>query len=133
MASTEEELGALRQRIDAIDNHMLQLLSERAQLAHRIGEIKHGNLYRPEREAQVLKRIAATNPGPLPETAVRTIFREVMSACLALEQPLRIAYFGPAGTFTESAAKKHFGSAPTFTPYLTIDDVFRAVESGQAD
>jgi chorismate mutase/prephenate dehydratase len=112
---------------------MLQLLSERAQLAHRIGEIKHGNLYRPEREAQVLKRIAATNPGPLPETAVRTIFREVMSACLALEQPLRIAYFGPAGTFTESAAKKHFGSAPTFTPYLTIDDVFRAVESGQAD
>jgi chorismate mutase/prephenate dehydratase len=133
MASTEEELGALRQRIDAIDNHMLQLLSERAQLAHRIGEIKHGNLYRPEREAQVLKRIAETNPGPLPETAVRTIFREVMSACLALEQPLRIAYFGPAGTFTESAAKKHFGSAPTFTPYLTIDDVFRAVESDQAD
>ncbi len=133
MASTEAELGELRQRIDALDNDMLRLLSERAQLAHRIGEIKHGNIYRPEREAQVLKRIADTNPGPLPESAVRTIFREVMSACLALEQPLRIAYFGPAGTFTESAAKKHFGSAPTFTSYLTIDDVFRAVESGQAD
>jgi chorismate mutase/prephenate dehydratase len=133
MADEQKELGALRERIDALDNDMLRLLSERAQLAHRIGEIKHGNLYRPEREAQVLKRIAETNPGPLPEGAVRTIFREVMSACLALEQPLRIAYFGPAGTFTESAAKKHFGSAPTFTPYLTIDDVFRAVESGQAD
>ena len=133
MASSEEELGKLRDGIDRIDSEMLRLLSERARLAQRVGEIKHGNIYRPEREAQVLKRIAATNPGPLPEAAVRTIFREVMSACLALEQPLRIAYFGPAGTFTESAAKKHFGSAPTFTPFLTIDDVFRAVESGQAD
>ena len=133
MASTEEELGKLRDGIDRIDGDVLRLLSERAQLAQRVGAIKHGNIYRPEREAQVLRRITATNPGPLPDTAVRTIFREVMSACLALEQPLRIAYFGPAGTFTESAAKKHFGSAPAFTPYLTIDDVFRAVESGQAD
>jgi chorismate mutase/prephenate dehydratase len=133
MASSEDELGKLRDGIDHIDNEVLRLLSERARLAQRVGTIKHGNIYRPEREAQVLKRIAETNPGPLPEAAVRTIFREVMSACLALEQPLRIAYFGPAGTFTESAAKKHFGSAPTFTPFLTIDDVFRAVESGQAD
>ncbi|MDP1605091.1 MAG: prephenate dehydratase [Rhodocyclaceae bacterium] len=133
MASTEEELGKLREGIDRIDGDVLRLLSERARLAQRVGEIKHGNIYRPEREAQVLRRITATNPGPLPEAAVRTIFREVMSACLALEQPLRIAYFGPTGTFTESAAKKHFGSAPAFTPYLTIDDVFRAVESGQAD
>jgi chorismate mutase/prephenate dehydratase len=133
-ANTEqEELAKLREGIDRIDSEMLRLLSERAQLAHRVGEIKHGNIYRPEREAQVLKRIAETNPGPLPESAVRTIFREVMSACLALEQPLKIAYFGPAGTFTESAAKKHFGSATTFSPYLTIDDVFRAVESGQVD
>lgn len=129
----QEELGKLREGIDRIDSEVLGLLSERARLAQRVGEIKHGNLYRPEREAQVLRRIAATNPGPLPENAVRAIFREVMSACLALEQPLRIAYFGPAGTFTESAAKKHFGSAPTFTPCLTIDDVFRAVEAGQAD
>jgi chorismate mutase / prephenate dehydratase len=129
----EEELGKLREGIDHLDGEVLRLLSERARLAQRVGEIKHGNIYRPEREAQVLRRIAELNPGPLPEAAVRTIFREVMSACLALEQPLRIAYFGPAGTFTESAAKKHFGSAPTFTAYLTIDDVFRAVESGQAD
>lgn len=133
MASQEEELGKLREGIDALDAQVLQLLSERAKLAQRVGEIKHGNIYRPEREAQVLRRIAELNPGPLPEAAVRTIFREVMSACLALEQPLKIAYFGPAGTFTESAAIKHFGSAPTFTPFLTIDDVFRAVEAGQAD
>lgn len=133
MADEQQELGKLRESIDRIDGEVLHLLSERAKLAQRVGEIKHGNIYRPEREAQVLRRIAATNPGPLPEAAVRTIFREVMSACLALEQPLKIAYFGPAGTFTESAAKKHFGSAPTFTPFLTIDDVFRAVESGQVD
>ena len=133
MSDEQTELGKLRDGIDRIDSDVLRLLSERAQLAHRIGEIKHGNIYRPEREAQVLRRIAEANPGPLPEGAVRTIFREVMSACLALEQPLRIAYFGPAGTFTESAAKKHFGSAPSFTPWLTIDDVFRAVESGNAD
>ena len=133
MANEQEELGKLRDGIDAIDTQVLQLLSQRAKLAQRVGEIKHGNIYRPEREAQVLRRIAETNPGPLSEAAVRTIFREVMSACLALEQPLTIAYFGPAGTFTESAAKKHFGSAPTFTPYQIIDDVFRAVESGQAD
>ncbi|MCX8017862.1 MAG: prephenate dehydratase, partial [Rhodocyclaceae bacterium] len=133
MANEAEELARLRASIDAIDDELLRLIAERARLAQRVGEIKQGNLYRPEREAQVLRRIAALNPGPLPEGAVRTIFREVMSACLALEQPLKIAYFGPAGTFTESAAKKHFGSAPTFTPFLTIDDVFRAVEAGQAD
>ncbi|MRR49681.1 MAG: prephenate dehydratase [Rhodocyclaceae bacterium] len=133
MADEQEELGKLRDGIDRIDGDVLRLLSERAKLAQRVGEIKHGNIYRPEREAQVLRRIAETNPGPLPEGAVRTIFREIMSACLALEQPLRIAYLGPAGTFTESAAKKQFGSAPSFTPCLTIDDVFRAVESGNAD
>ncbi|MFA4970155.1 MAG: chorismate mutase, partial [Sulfuritalea sp.] len=133
MADEKEELNRLREGIDRADNEMLRLLSERAQYAHRIGEIKQGNIYRPEREAQVLRRLVADNPGPLPDAAVQRIFREVMSACLALEQPLRIAYFGPAGTFTESAAKKHFGSAPTFSPFGAIDDVFRAVESGNAD
>ncbi len=130
--SAQQELLQLRDGIDAIDNQCLRLLSERAQLAHRIGVIKQGNLYRPEREAEVLRRMAQANPGPLPEGAVRTIFREIMSACLALEQPLQIAYFGPAGSFTETAAKKHFGSAPSFTPYVAIDDVFRAVEAGNA-
>lgn len=131
--SDQEELAKLRAGIDAIDDEVLRLLSERARHAQCIGEIKRGNLYRPEREAQVLRRIAETNPGPLPEGAVRTIFREIMSACLALEQPLKVAYLGPAGTFTESAAQKHFGSAPSFAPQAAIDDVFRAVESGNAD
>jgi chorismate mutase/prephenate dehydratase len=129
----QEELGRLRQGIDALDDQVLGLINERARLAHRIGEIKHGNIYRPEREAQVLRRLAEANGGPLPEGAVRQIFREIMSACLALEQPLKIAYLGPAGTFSESAAKKHFGSAPALTPAASIDDVFRAVEAGNAD
>jgi chorismate mutase/prephenate dehydratase len=134
MTSGQEELAGLRQRIDALDDEVLRLLSQRAQCACRIGVIKQGNfLYRPEREAQVLRRIAESNTGPLPEAAVRSIYREIMSACLALEQSLKIAYFGPAGTFTESAAKKHFGAAPSFTPFITIDDVFRTVEAGNAD
>ena len=81
MEKDQEELGKLREGIDALDAQVLQLLSQRAQLAQRVGTIKHGNIYRPEREAQVLRRIAELNPGPLPEAAVRTIFREVMSAC----------------------------------------------------
>lgn len=126
----EAELHKLRDGIDAIDSELLRLISERAKLAQRVGEIKHGNIYRPEREAQVLRRVAEANPGPLPNEAVQRISREIMSACLALEQPLNIAYLGPAGTFSESAARKHFGSAPTLSPYPAIDDVFRAVEAG---
>jgi chorismate mutase/prephenate dehydratase len=128
-----DELGRLRDEIDAIDSEMLARLNRRAELAHRIGEIKHGNVYRPEREAQVLRRLTEANTGPLPDEAVSRIFREVMSACLALEQPLRIAYLGPEGTFSQTAAQKHFGSAPAFAPQAAIDDVFRAVESRNAD
>ncbi len=128
-----DELLNLRNRIDHLDEEILARLSERAKCAQRVGEIKHGNVYRPEREAQVLRRLAELNPGPLPPEAVKKIFREVMSACLALEQPLRVAYLGPAGTFSESASRKHFGSAPTFIPLATIEDVFRAVEAGNAD
>ena len=129
----QKELGRLRQDIDRIDDEVLRLISERARLAHRIGEIKHGNVYRPEREAQVLRRLVGANPGPLPDLSVQRIAREIMSACLALEQPLTIAYLGPAGTFSESAARKHFGSAPALNPCPAIDDVFRAVEAGNAD
>lgn len=129
-----DELQHLRGEIDRLDEEVLQRLNERAQLAHRIGQLKQGAaVYRPEREAQVLRRIAQLNKGPLDTQVVTRIFREVMSACLALEQPLKIAYFGPAGTFTESAARKHFGSAPDFFPLGTIDDVFRLVEAGNAD
>jgi chorismate mutase/prephenate dehydratase len=129
----QAELARLREGIDHIDDEVLRLVSERARLAHRIGEIKQGVIYRPEREAQVLRRMAETNPGPLPDEAVQRIVREVMSACLALEQPLRIAYLGPEGTFTETAARKHFGAAPTLTPCASIDAAFRAVETGQTD
>ncbi len=132
MTDDSRELGGLRDQIDAIDGELLRLVNERAKLARRIGEIKQGNIYRPEREAQVLRRVAERNPGPLSATAAQRILREVMSACLALEQPLNIAYLGPAGTYSESAARKHFGSAPALLACPGIDDVFRAVESGNA-
>lgn len=128
-----DELLKLRQNIDRLDEEILARLAERARSAQRIGEVKRGNLYRPEREAQVLRRLAASNPGPLPDEAVQRIFREIMSACLALEEPLKVAYLGPAGTFSESAARKHFGSAPSLVPTASIDDVFRAVEAGNVD
>ncbi len=128
-----DELLNLRNNIDRLDEEILARLAERARSAKRIGEVKQGNLYRPEREAQVLRRLADANPGPLPDHAVQRIFREIMSACLALEHPLRVGYLGPAGTFSESAARKHFGSAPTFTPLAAIDEVFRAVEAGSLD
>ncbi|NJD35279.1 MAG: prephenate dehydratase [Betaproteobacteria bacterium] len=133
MADDSQELGSLRDGIDAIDGELLRLINERARLAHRIGEIKQGNIYRPEREAQVLRRVAEKNPGPLSAAAAQRLVREVMSACLALEQPLTIAYLGPAGTYSESAARKHFGGAPTLLACPAIDDVFRAVEAGNAD
>jgi chorismate mutase/prephenate dehydratase len=132
VADDSDELGKLRDGIDAIDGDLLRLINERAKLARRIGEIKQGNIYRPEREAQVLRRVAERNPGPLPAAAAQRIVREVMSACLALEQPLTIAYLGPAGTYSESAARKHFGGAPTLLPCPGIDDVFRVIESGNA-
>jgi chorismate mutase/prephenate dehydratase len=128
-----DELLNLRKNIDRLDEEILARLAERARSAQRIGEVKRGNLYRPEREAQVLRRLADANPGPLPDQAVQRIFREIMSACLALEHPLRVAYLGPAGTFSESAARKHFGSAPALVPTAAIDDVFREVEAGNAD
>lgn len=128
-----DELSRLRARIDAIDQEVLRLVSERANCAHTIGTLKKGPIYRPEREAQVLGGVRAANPGPLSDDTVAWIFREIMSACLALEQPLRIAHLGPAGTFTEAAARKHFGNAPSFEAVSTIDDAFRMVLAGHAD
>lgn len=128
-----DELLQLRDDIDRLDREILERLAARARNAQRIGEVKKGNLYRPGREAQVLRSIAEENPGPLPAQAVQRIFREIMSACLALEQPLRVVYLGPAGTFSESAARKHFGSAPSFLPQATIEETFRMVEAGNAD
>lgn len=128
-----DELQQHRASIDAIDEEILKLVNRRAEHAQAIGALKNGAVYRPEREAQVLRRIKENNPGPLSgETAVR-LFREIMSACLALEKPLAVAYLGPQGTFTQAAAVKHFGHAAETLPCSSIDEVFRQVEGANVD
>ena len=134
----QEALAIVRQKIDGIDSTLLELLSQRAQCAREVGEIKarfgdDGFIYRPEREAQVLRRLQALNQGPLADETITRLFREVMSACLALEQPIGVAFLGPLGTFSESAAVKQFGHAARLLPQASIDDVFREVEAGHAD
>ena len=130
----EHELARHRAAIDAIDRELLANLNARAAHARAIGELKAGAAaYRPEREAQVLSRLQSGNRGPLTNEAVAGVFREVMSACLSLEQPLRIAYLGPAGTFSHAAVGKHFGQFVHAEPCATIDEVFRAAEGGQTD
>jgi chorismate mutase/prephenate dehydratase len=127
-------LARHRSAIDALDREILERLNARAAHAQAIGEIKgHGVAYRPEREAQVLSRLQVANRGPLSNEAVAGVFRQVMSACLALEQTLRIAYLGPAGTFSHDAVGRHFGRFVDAVPCATIDDVFRAAESGRTD
>ncbi|MCF8192155.1 MAG: chorismate mutase, partial [Burkholderiales bacterium] len=137
-----DPLARLRGQIDALDNEILERLNARARVGRQIGELKSDDaggdvakvaIYRPEREAQVLRRLKAANPGPLSGEVVARLFREVMSACLALEKPLSIACLGPHGTFSEAAAIKQFGHAAAVSPHATIDDVFRAVESGADD
>jgi len=133
-----KELEAIRQRIDAIDAELQQLISERASLAQEVARVKLAEgesavFYRPEREAQVLRRVRANNQGPLPDEELVRIFREIMSACLALEQRMRIAFLGPEGTFTQAAALKQFGHSVSTTPLATIDEVFREVEAEGAD
>ncbi len=134
-----ETLEAVRERIDAIDRELTRLLNERAACALRVGEIKQAEpgdeppvYYRPEREAQILARIKADNPGPLSDDDLARLFREVISCCLNLEQPLTIAYLGPAGTYTESAAIKQFGHFARTRSMTSIDEVFREVESDGA-
>ncbi len=132
-----QTLGDLRQRIDDLDTQLLTLVNQRAQLAQVVAEIKIENgdavFYRPEREAQVLRRVMAENPGPLADEDVAHLFRELMSACLALEQPITVAFLGPEGTFTQEAAEKHFGSSTRPRPMSAIDEVFREVAAGAAD
>ena len=129
----EAALSRHRSAIDAIDRDLLRLLSERAAHAKAIGALKSGAAYRPEREAQVLRRARDDNPGPLSNDAVVGVFREIMSACLALEQPLSVAYLGPPGTFSHSAVAQHFGAFVTPESCASIDEVFRAAESGRTD
>ena len=128
-----DRLNTLRAQIDALDKEILKLINQRAAHAHEIGQIKEGAVYRPEREAQVLRRIKELNPGPLSAEAAARLFREIMSACLALEKKLSVAYLGPAGTFSEAAAVKHFGHAAETIACDSIDQVFRSAEAGETD
>ena len=132
--SKAKKLEELREKIDSLDKDILKIISERGQIAQEIAKVKTDssephNFYRPEREAQILRKIIENNKGPLSEEEMVRLFREIMSACLALEQVLDIAYLGPEGTFTQTAALKHFGSSVNTSAFGTIDQVFREVES----
>ncbi len=135
--SKRRTLEQIRAEIDALDPQLHALLNRRATLALEVAEVKNDGsgkpvLYRPEREAQVLREVVARNAGPLSDETVSRLFREIMSACLALEEPVSVAYLGPEGTFTHEATLKHFGHAAEIGPMATIDAVFRAVEAGTA-
>ncbi len=128
-------LDELRQRIDQIDSSILKLISERAECAQQVAQVKRAEdpnavFYRPEREAQVLRHIMDENKGPLDNEEMARLFREIMSACLALEQPTKVAFLGPEGTFTQEAVNKHFGHSALPIPMNVIDGVFREVEAG---
>jgi len=128
-----DNLKQLRARIDALDLEILKLISERATAAHAIGKLKDdGTVYRPEREAQVLRRLSEANPGPVPDKVIMHLFTEVISACRALEDAFSVASLGPRGTFSEEAVIKHFGGQVPVMMYTSIDEVFRSVESGNA-
>jgi chorismate mutase/prephenate dehydratase len=128
--SKDQNLAALRGQIDEIDSQILALINHRAEAAGKIGALKSGPLYRPEREAQVLERIRQQNKGPLPNANMVFLFREIMSACLAYERPVSVAYLGPSGTYSEAAAIRHFGHAAQTTGYASLEEVFHATESG---
>ena len=133
--SKDSRLDVIRARIDEIDRRLLELISERASLAAEVAEVKRSEsgsvtFYRPEREAQIIRAVKEANKGPLPGEEVARLFREIMAACLALEQRLDIAYLGPEGTFTQTAVHKHFGHSVSMRALPTIDQVFREVESG---
>jgi len=132
------DLVALRERIDGIDRHIQELIGERAQFANQVGKAK-GKLaaavdyYRPEREAQVLRRVVDRNDGPLNDEVLVRLFREIMSACLAQQEPLKIGYLGPEGTHSQQAVYKHFGHSIHGLPLASIEEVFQEVEAGHAD
>ena len=132
----DKDLKSLRDSIDAVDRRLVELLNERARLAQSVGTVKsavNAPVYRPEREAEVLRKVAALNAGPLSETALTGVMREVISACRALERPLQVAYLGPAGTFSELAMVRQFGSGVSGVPCVSIDEVFRAAEAGNVE
>jgi chorismate mutase/prephenate dehydratase len=131
------DLNRLREQIDAVDEQIQVLISDRARLAQQVAVAKGDgtaiDYYRPEREAQVLRSVVERNDGPLSSEEITRLFREIMSACLAQEEPLKIGYLGPEGTFSQSAVYKHFGHSVRALPLATINEVFHEVESGAAD
>ncbi len=134
----ELALSGIRNRIDSIDSQLLALISERARCAEEVARIKRAGgqavaFYRAEREAQVLRSVRERNPGPLGDDEIARLFREIMSSCLAHEQPLRIAYFGPAGSYTHTAALRHFGGAAALSALPSIAEVFREVGAAAVD
>lgn len=133
---SDNKLLPLREKIDAIDAAILELLNQRARVAEEVGHVKaetNAPVFRPEREAQVLRNMADQNKGPLHTDAIQLIFREIMSACRALERRVVVAFLGPVGTFSEQAVYKQFGHAIEALPCISIDEVFRATEAGTAD
>src|SRR5690606_30422436 len=132
------DLAAIRAQIDGIDRTIQALIAERAQFARQVGKAK-GKLaaaveyYRPEREAQVLRRVVDRNDGPLADDVLVRLFREIMSACLAQQEPLKVGFLGPEGTFSQQAVYKHFGHSAHGLPLGSIEEVFQEVASGSAD
>ncbi len=131
-------LNDARERIDSIDRQIQQLIAERAGWAHQVGKAKGPlkaavDYYRPEREAQVLRMVVDRNEGPLADEVLVRLFREIMSACLAQQEPLKVGYLGPEGTFSEQAVRKHFGHSAHGMPMVNVEEVFQEVESGNAD
>jgi len=135
--SDNSKLIKLRESIDAIDNELLILINKRASYAQKVAKVKEdlGDTvyFRPEREANVLRSVMDKNNGPLGSEEVARLFREIMSACLALEQPIKVVFLGPEGTFTQQAAIKHFGHSAITTSMNAIDEVFREVDAGSAN
>ena len=127
---SKQDIRKLRKEIDRLDDELHALLDRRAETAQRIGRLKRGvPAYRPERESEILRRVAALKSGALPAERVAAVFREIISACRAMEQAIRVAYLGPQGTFSEQAVRKHFGESIEPQPTASIDEVFRSVES----
>jgi chorismate mutase/prephenate dehydratase len=127
-----DEIERLRREIDALDDELAALIQRRAGLAQKIGALKKGApAYRPEREAEILKRLVAKT-GILPAERIAAVFREIISACRGLEEAIRVSYLGPEGTFSEQAVRKHFGRAVEALPAASVDEAFRRCESGAA-
>ena len=123
------DIDKLRQEIDALDDELAKLLDRRAGIAVEIGKLKQGPAYRPEREAEILRRVSSK---VLPKERLLAVFREIISACRGLEEAIRVSYLGPEGTFSEQAVRKHFGAAVEALATASVDEAFRRCESGAA-